>query len=83
MHFGLRCRSDAALIFRQGALRLYGFRLHARKGIKDFAKTFREHNLPAYLRGSSDLALDSLHFLIIALSLRGTECRAHAINPLA
>ena len=39
--------------------------------------------MPAYLRGGGDLALDSLHFLIIAFSLCCAERRAHAINPLA
>jgi hypothetical protein len=39
--------------------------------------------LPTNLCGSGDLALDRLHFLIIALSLRSAQRRAHAINPLA
>ena len=39
--------------------------------------------MPTDLRGSGDLALDRLHFLIIAFSLRSAERRAHAINPLA
>jgi hypothetical protein len=39
--------------------------------------------LAAYLRGGGDLALDRLHFLIIAFPLGSAERRAHAINPLA
>jgi len=42
LHFGLRRGCNAALIFRLGALRLHGFRLHTRKGAKQFAKTFRQ-----------------------------------------
>ena len=41
LHFGLRRGCNAALIFRQGALRLHGFRLHTRKGAEQFTKPFR------------------------------------------